>query len=73
MSKKKSKMTWPDYYNGLSNKEKRAHRYAVTARCEVQFTSFYKWIKDPAAVKYPQRLVISQIIGRPIDELFPIS
>lgn len=68
MNKKREKMSFKDYYLSL----KSSLREEICSKLEISEKTFYNKMNDNS-FDHPQKVVISQITGRPIEELFPSS
>ena len=64
-------MKFSQYYQNISNKtEKRKFRNKIIDACMIQHPTFYGWLTRKRIPPLAQK-IIAEIIGRPVDELFP--
>jgi lambda repressor-like predicted transcriptional regulator len=64
-------MTFVEYYYSLGKKDKIVLRNKIVAKARISHTSIYNWLNKPV---YPHPLVqevISKIIGKSSNELWP--
>jgi len=64
-------MSFKDYYSSLKNLHVEL-RDKICEKLEISEKTFYNKLNDDS-FDYPQKLVISMITGKTIDELFPSS
>lgn len=65
----KENMNFRDYYNSLSRLPGDLKK-KICEKLEISDKTFYNKMNDNT-FDYPQKLVISMILEKPIDELFP--
>ena len=69
MNKTSEEMSFTDYYSWLQERPNELRR-EIISQLEISEKTFYNRLQDGKFL-YPQKLVISQIIERPIEVLFP--
>jgi len=69
MYKTSEEMSFTAYYNWLQNQPNELRR-EIISQLEISEKTFYNRLQDNKFT-YPQKLVISQILEKPIDFLFP--
>ena len=69
MYKTSEEMSFTAYYNWLQNQPNELRR-EIISQLEISEKTFYNRLQDHKFT-YPQKLVISQILEKPIDFLFP--
>lgn len=61
-----------DYYKDLPTRRDQKHlRHAIITACKIEKTTFYSWIYRNDVPDEKNRLIISGILSRPVEELFP--
>ena len=69
MNKTSEEMSFTDYYSWLQERPNELRR-EIISQLEISEKTFYNRLQDGKFL-YPQKLVISRIIERPIEVLFP--
>lgn len=60
-----------DFYdNSLPAEMKEGFISLVCQACDITYNHFYVWLRNPHMIKRPAQLIISNIAGRPVHELF---
>lgn len=68
MNEKAEKMSFKDYYFSLKSNL----REKICCKLEISEKTFYNKLRDDS-FDNPQRVIIAEIIGKPIEELFPTT
>lgn len=64
-------MTIRDYFNSLGTKEKLAFRRKVEEKTLRNVATFYRWMNMRTYPSHTEQRLISKMINRPVEELFP--
>jgi len=66
-------MKFSEYYKSIANKkEKQALRDNIISKTGIQYSSFYSWLQR-GKMPLTAKKIISDLVGKPINELFPES
>jgi hypothetical protein len=67
-----STTTFFDYYRDLpTRRDQKDLRHTIIQACKVEKMTFYSWIYRNDVPDEKNRLIIADILGRPVSELFP--
>ncbi len=71
MKKNNSSKTFPEYYDSLDKKEQKILRGKILKRSRISRSSFYKYVEGARTPKYGTQVLIAQVVGAKVSELFP--
>lgn len=64
--------TFFSHYNSLRTRtDQKELRFRIIKECKIKKNTFYQWLSRGDVPDEKNRLIISEIIGLPVGELFP--
>jgi hypothetical protein len=65
-------VTFFEYYDNLPTKfDQKQLRYSIITNCKISKHTFYSWLDRQNIPDEKSRLIISELLDRPLNQLFP--